>query len=194
VFVFGRSARLLYVEPPPGSGRVRQESKREKFMKPKRRPAVSLFGLLAAIPLVLGASCSVLGVDGYDDERERLEAARAAWQAQGIDSYSYVLQRSCFCGGGTTPAVVVVEAGERVSVTAVASGEPIDAPFAELYLTIDELFDFVEDAIDRKAHEITVSYDAERGIPLSVSIDYDENTIDEEMAFMASQFQPGSND
>lgn len=162
-------------------------------MKQRRRPQVNLFVVLLLVPLALGASCSVLGLDSYDDERERLEAARETWDAQNIDSYSYVLRRICFCAGATQPARVVVENGQKVSVTLVETGEPVAEYEVEFFLTIDELFDFVEDAIDREAHSIEVTYDPDRGIPLTISIDYEEMAVDEEMAFEASQFQPSSN-
>jgi len=147
------------------------------------------FGLAAAAAVML-AGCSVLDLDGYDDERERLEANRAAWEAQGIDSYEFVLRRLCFCAGGTNPALVRVRNGERLSVTDTATGEPIDEQLVEYYLTVPELFDFIADAIDRKAHRIDVTYDRTFGFPSSISIDYLENAIDEEMAFEAKNLQP----
>lgn len=146
---------------------------------------------IVAVALVLvGVSCSVLGLDEYDRERDRLEAARAQWRAQGFDSYSFMLQRLCFCAGGTDPATVVVHKGERISVTVVETGEPVPAEFAQYYLTVAELFDFIEDAIDREAYSIEVEYEASLGYPTSIAIDYLRNVIDEEMAFEASALQP----
>ena len=116
--------------------------------------------------------------------------ARERWRAQGIDSYEFVLRRLCFCGGGIEPATVVVRNGMRISVTVVATGEPVPAPFAEYYPTVEGLFGFIEDAIDRRAHSITAVYDAQMGFPTSIRVDYDENTIDEEMAFEASSLRP----
>jgi hypothetical protein len=136
----------------------------------------------------LGA-CNRLGLDG-DDERERLEANRAQWRSQGVDSYEFVLRRLCFCGGGTSPAKVVVRNGQRLSVSDLETGEPVPEMFAQYYLTVDELFDFVADAISRKAHRIDVTYDATWGYPTKISIDYIEAAIDEEMAFEASSFLP----
>lgn len=161
-------------------------------MESKQRPVFSLFWLLVLLPVAVAGSCSVLGLDDYEGERDRLDAARAVWQAQGPTSYVFVLQRSCFCGGGTQPARVTVEDGQRVSVTVVDTGEPVPAEFEQYYLTVDELFDFVEDAIDRKAHRITVEYDRDVGYPVSIFIDYQENAIDEEMGFEASALE--SND
>jgi len=136
------------------------------------------------------SACSVLDTDGRESERERLEANRAQWESQGVDSYEFVLRRLCFCAGGTSPARVIVRSGQRLSVTDVESGAPVPEAFAQYYLTIDELFDFIADAIDRKAHEIDVTYDATFGFPTRIAIDYIENAIDEEMAFEASLFLP----
>ena len=139
-----------------------------------------------AMCLVVAGGCTVIGIDQYGAEREKLEDARRLWQAQGWDSYAFTLQRLCFCAGGTDPAEVVVRNNERVSVTDIGTGEPIPAEFVQYYLTVPELFDFIEDAIDREAHEIDVSYDPSAGYPVAIQIDYIQNAIDEEMAFEAS--------
>lgn len=151
-----------------------------------KRQGMAAIGLVA---FALGA-CTVLGPDAYAGERERLSDARRLWRAQGWDSYAFRLQRLCFCAGGTDPAEVTVINGRRVSVTVVQTGEPVPEAWAQYYLTIDELFDFIEDAIDTEAHEITVSYERELGYPVSVRIDYIENAIDEEMAFEAGNVRP----
>jgi hypothetical protein len=138
---------------------------------------------------VTAARCSILDPDDSDDPIEVLAENREKWRSQGIDDYEFVLQRLCFCGL-TNPARVVVRDGARLSVTDTTTGEPIPAQFAQYYLTVEELFDFVEDAIDRKAHSIVVEYDATYGFPASIQIDYEQNTVDEEMAFQATSFQP----
>ena len=152
-------------------------------MKVRSKATHTLLFLLA---VVAAGSCSVLGNDEYDAERDRLAAARRSWAAQGWDSYTFILRRLCFCGGGTDPAEVVVQSGVRVSVTDVQTGEPIPAEWRQYYLTVPELFDFIEDAIDRKAYQIDVTYHAETGFPTHVQIDYIENAIDEEMGFEVS--------
>jgi len=157
------------------------------------KPKNAFRALVLLLAATQAGSCgSVLGGDEYATERERLEAARDAWAARGWDSYSFVLQRLCFCGGGTEPADVVVEAGVRVSVTSRLTGEPIPEEWWQYYLTVPELFDFIEDAIDRKAHSIDVTYAPGAGWPTHIAIDYIENAIDEEMAFEASALTPAS--
>jgi len=146
-------------------------------------PGKATHTLLLLLAVGGAGSCSVLGNDEYDTERDRLAAARRSWAAQGWDSYTFILRRLCFCAGGTDPAEVVVQSGARVSVTDVQTGQPVPAEWVEYYLTVPELFDFIEDAIDRKAHQIDVAYNADTGYPTHIRIDYIENAIDEEMAF-----------
>jgi hypothetical protein len=43
----------------------------------------------------------------------------------------------------------------------------------------------MQDAINRKAYKIEVSYDATLGYPTFASIDYNEKVSDEEMSFKA---------
>ncbi len=153
-------------------------------MRGKRRS----IGLLLAGLLVL-TGCFITG-PGDDGERDLLQRMRARWRAQGYDSYSFVLQRLCFCAGGTEPATVVVRNGRRISVTVLETGQPVPAQWTEYYLTVDELFDFIIDALDRDAHEVKVTYHAQLGYPTSIDIDYIRNAIDEEMAFRASALVP----
>lgn len=147
-----------------------------------------LVGIATAVAASV-ASCTVLDLDS-GRQRDRLAEARALWAAQAIYSYDYVLQRSCYCGGGTEPARVQVRDGVRTAVVFVEDGTPAPAYVEHLYLTVPELFDFVDDAITRGAHSIEVRYHTTLGYPTFVQVDYDENAIDEEMAFSASGFVP----
>ncbi|MCI0435794.1 MAG: DUF6174 domain-containing protein [Gemmatimonadetes bacterium] len=144
---------------------------------------------LAAVVVMAPAACTSTGPDEGGD-RQALEAARALWRSQRYDSYEFVEQRLCFCGGGIEPATVVVRNGARISVTVVATGEPIPEQFSQYYLTVEELFDFILDAWDRDAHEVEVTYHATLGYPTSIDVDYLENAIDEEMSYRASMLVP----
>ena len=160
----------------------------EAFMVTIRR-GIALVAVLLLETVAL-SGCNLLDPDEFDDETERLEESRGKWRSQGIDDYEFVLRRLCFCGGGTNPARVVVRDGLRLSVTDTTTGEPIPAQFAQYYLTVEELFDFIADAIERRAHSIDVEYHAAFGYPTSIRIDYIENAIDEEMAFEAGNLRP----
>jgi hypothetical protein len=54
------------------------------------------------------------------------------------------------------------------------------------FLTVDELFEVVQDAIDQEAYSLTVGYHAQLGYPTSIDIDYLLNAVDEEVSFRAS--------
>ena len=62
---------------------------------------------------------------------------------------------------------------------------PVDKTKYANYRTIEGLFEFIQEAINRKAYRIKVSYDTNLGYPISASIDYDERMADEEKSFKA---------
>ena len=86
-----------------------------------------------------------------------------------------------------------IEAGEPMTFVAsvetrprieLGSLEDFDLPDEDPAASAAE----VQDAIDREAHRLDAEYDRGYGFPASVSIDYDEMVIDEEMAFFVTDF------
>jgi hypothetical protein len=67
------------------------------------------------------------------------------------------------------------------------AGTPLDPM---LYLTIAELFNVVQDAIDAEAAQIDVSYDGVLGHPTSMFIDFEVLIADEEIGYTADQVVP----
>ena len=63
-----------------------------------------------------------------------------------------------------------------------------DRTFYPDYLSIDGLFDLIQDAIDRSAFQISVKYHGELGYPLWAAIDYDRRIMDEEKGFQVGAF------
>jgi hypothetical protein len=149
-------------------------------MRARRRLLV-----LVCLPLLFGSRCSVVGTG---PEPRNLREALERWEDAGIDDYTFDLQRVCFCAGGVDPVRIVVRDGSAVSYTVVATGEPLTAEWRQWYPTVDGLFDFLEDAIERDAHRIDVDYDPGHGVPVHVFVDYDENVADEEMGYEVTAF------
>ncbi len=56
--------------------------------------------------------------------------------------------------------------------------------------TIADLFDEIQAAIDSEAFVLDATYDTVNGYPTSVSIDFIENAVDDEMSFVVTAFQP----
>lgn len=140
-----------------------------------------LFGVLLAglLSITVAACDSPFGLG--DGEGQRLEDNRARWAARGFASYDLTVQRLCFCGS-VEPVRVEVRNGQPLSVVFAATGEPV--PMAASFPTVPGLFDIVEDAIERDAHELDVDYDPALGVPVRIEIDYEENTIDEEVTWV----------
>jgi Family of unknown function (DUF6174) len=154
----------------------------------RRRVVHKLFGDLVrgwfqrATLLVLvlaGTACST-----GTGTQNPLEDARALWEKAGATSYTFELQPVCFCAV-TANARVTVENGVVTSVFDLAEQRLMKAQDAELYLTVDALFDLLEDAQSRNAYSIRVEYDPVLGFPTDFFIDYRENTADEELGYRA---------
>jgi hypothetical protein len=87
----------------------------------------------------------------------------------------------------TGPVIVIVDGG-TVTRRYVANNAVVSSTFAELFPTIDELFDIIEDARRRDAASLAVDYDPTYGFPTRVSIDYHREMADDEIVYRASDF------
>ena len=56
--------------------------------------------------------------------------------------------------------------------------------------TIADLFDLIEDALDRKASYFSAAYDPSYGYPVRIEIDYSSSTADDEVAISARDLLP----
>jgi hypothetical protein len=85
---------------------------------------------------------------------------------------------------------IEVRDGVVSAATYVDDGSPVGEEYRTDLPTIEDLFEEIQDAIDREAHSLSASYDADRGYPTAVAIDYIENAVDEEMAFNVYSLEP----
>jgi hypothetical protein len=121
---------------------------------------------------------------------EDLEDARRTWSRQGLTSYRFNVSQLCFCGPDVRGVFhVVVERGSVTSVTDAETGAP-RTPHPAVPLTVEALFDKVEEAIERDADEIDVRYDPMLGYPQEIAIDFIENAIDDEVTYVVSDLMP----
>ena len=116
-----------------------------------------------------------------------LAAARARWDAAGLDAYRLTLRRSCYCPSPdyTGPFEVTVRDGVIEGVR--LDGEVVDA---ERGLTVDALFALIEEAYDREAETVRLAFDPEVGYPTEVYIDYSSMMADEEIGYTVSALAP----
>jgi hypothetical protein len=146
------------------------------------------------LQIALAAAVAVLGgcstTEPSATEAAALNGARERWEARRLASYRFELQRSCFCEPEAVAPLRITVAGNTIVETLdvrTGQGRPGRSEFA---LTVDELFDVVEDAIRRRAHHLLVRYHPEYGYPTHVAIDYDRMMVDEEVQFTAGNLQP----
>ena len=109
------------------------------------------------------------------------------WQSKGIKDYQFAFQWSCFCTEEfVAPVIVSIRNGEIDAIVSSEDGRAVDESRFREYRTVEGLFDLIQEAIDQKAHKITVTYNSELGYPEEAQIDYQEFLADEEKTFSAA--------
>ena len=132
--------------------------------------AVCLFSITSAVPAQ------------SNEAQNRLTKNRRKWESKTTKNYQYEFQRICFCVPASTRRVKIkVREGVAEEMRRAETGDAIDKAQYELYYTVDQLFDYIQSAIDKKAHLVKVVYDAELGYPTSVEVDYIRTAIDDEI-------------
>ncbi|MFP6897218.1 MAG: DUF6174 domain-containing protein [Roseibacillus sp.] len=112
---------------------------------------------------------------------------RQKWLSKGIQSYEFEFNWSCECSPDFTQSVVIsVEHNSIVSIVARDTGNPIERSKWDYWKTVDELFDWIQEAIDGGGVNLerpeSVTYDQELGYPATGYIDY-RFIADEEIGF-----------
>jgi hypothetical protein len=134
--------------------------------------------------LVVAMSCR----DAVGPERQvtELEAAHRRWQAQNLHTYAFTLQRTCFCGT-VHPLYVLVLSDTVAGAIDLETGTVLDRRSGE---TVEDLFTFVQNAIDRPARLIRAEYDAAKGFPTEIDYDGAAQIADDEIFFRVSNVHP----
>jgi hypothetical protein len=137
------------------------------------------------VAVVSGSACGA-----QNKIEESLNRHRQQWAGQEIGSYRYQLRVNCFCPPEVTePVIVEVRNGATISVSYAATGRLAESRYFEKYDTVDELFIVIDDALGRKADEISVTYDEKLGFPTRIYIDFVKQAVDDEIAYDVSGFQ-----
>ncbi len=134
--------------------------------------------VLAAVFLLGPIACG----ESTGPEGDRVSEQRFLWEAQSLDDYTYDVQRVCFCPLREGVQLTVVD-GVVAGATDLTTEEVLEPSEVQWYVTIDGLFDLLQDAYDRNAHQVDVDFDANRGYPTRIFIDYSEMIADEELGF-----------
>jgi hypothetical protein len=152
---------------------------------------IVILGLAVALFVACGgnddstptATSTPIDPNALADPQDALDAARDLWAQQGGDDYDMTFNWQCFCIVDFVQRVDLEVRGDAIEGGVVTdSGDPVSTDMLAEYQTVDALFDLIQDAIDRDAAEIRVTY-AGAGYPDEVWIDYDHQIADEERGF-----------
>jgi Family of unknown function (DUF6174) len=125
-----------------------------------------------------------------NSQLKQLTATRQLWKKQNIRNYRYKLSRSCFCFPKASGPITVTVTKGRKSYLTDATGKPmVESEIFSEYDTVPKLFNLIEDAIAKKASNLTVQYDPKFGYPTQINIDYDSQMADEELYLTIDNLQ-----
>jgi hypothetical protein len=145
-----------------------------------------ILGLLLMTVVAAAAACT-----HNDPDDHGLAAARAQWAAYAPVAYSFVWARGCECPTEVTrPTEITVNSKQITSAVYVDDRTPVAEEFRGLLRTVDGVFDDVQSAIDRHADAIDLRFDADKGYPTLVFVDYSRQIADEELSIQLSKLAP----
>jgi hypothetical protein len=142
---------------------------------------------LVLLPLLAGC---VIFSSIEEDVQGELDVNRALWDAAAVHDYSMTFQRLCFnCDIEFLIPVRITVRGDTIhEVTDLDTGAPVEQPAEGAFLTIDEVFDVIQNAIDQDAAEIDVRYNSTFGYPTDVIIDFSRSMFNDDTQFQISDF------
>ena len=152
-------------------------------LKKRINTFVLVLGLMIVNPLL---GCQILGPD--DPRLEDSESHRENWDSFQDGTYSYNINRGCFCAVAGEH-FVQVQNGEVIEAFNVWRNEPVPREHFQYLETIEDLFDLILEA-EAEADEFSVEY-AEQGYPSSISIDWIKGAVDDEMVIQVHNVLPG---
>ena len=139
---------------------------------------------MAVAAIALTACDNPFSASGPDD----LDEARRHWSEQRVAGYTFTVTQDCFCVEDARGSFrVTVANGAVVSVTDPATGAPRTAS-EFVPLTVEALFDRVEQAVAEGVREIDVEYDRELGYPVEIEINRSQQPVDAAVIITVTDF------
>lgn len=130
------------------------------------------------------------GCDSVEEENgAEVAEARARWEALALDTYRIVQARTCYCPG--PPAVrLVVQDGWVTAAYGIESGDTPGVEQPGAYLTIEQVFDRLEEYERRDLARFQVVFHPEYGYPTDINIDPNAGMADDEFVMRLSDLEP----
>ena len=149
----------------------------------RRSVSLAPLGKLGVVLALAAASCGDNPTNVTPESRE-LEDNRELFRRSVRTSYRYEFRIDCFCGpDDRAPVRIEVRDGQIQSVVVLEDGTTVERDRWDRYLTVEQVFTTIEEALDENAAIVRVGYDDSLGYPRDVFIDYSEMIADEERGF-----------
>jgi hypothetical protein len=130
----------------------------------------------------LAACDGITGVDDLSRAQSELDRNWGRFQSVAPLSYSYTVRVTCDCPSDVTrPVTVYVDRGSIEYLLYEDNGRPVPLSYANSFPSAEQLFDAIQDGIDRRADYIDIRYDPTYGYPTDVYIDYDRRVSSDEL-------------
>jgi Family of unknown function (DUF6174) len=115
---------------------------------------------------------------------------RNLWTSKNLSTYSYTLQRSCFCPLEITKAMrLEVRDGALTSVKYVDSGADVPANFRPNIFKIEAFFDLIDSTRAKGGTVENLSFDAALGYPNQMNLDPIPLAVDDESYYKLSDLK-----
>ncbi|CAA6814553.1 MAG: Alkaline phosphatase (EC [uncultured Thiotrichaceae bacterium] len=131
---------------------------------------------------------AVTGGTDHSALKEEFEANKQKWLDNRPTDYSYTVERSGFLGPEARKPIDITVEGDTITDSQFSDGSAGPVPDFNK-LSVDDLFNTVENAINSGAAEIRVTYDEKLGHPTSIFIDQSRLIADEEVFLSASNLK-----
>jgi hypothetical protein len=146
--------------------------------------------------------CSLLFITSCVEERvttidypsvayKKLDENKKLWEKTNLKHYSFVVQRSCFCPREEKRQISVNDA-QITEAKYIPSNTPLSNKIK--VKNIEDYFIIIQDALDKNAFKVTVTYNKTYGFPSKMAIDFDAQVADEELYYSLTHFNPTLDD
>lgn len=144
-------------------------------------------------PRIMIAPTTTPTIDASSDVAADIAANDQRWQAADIRDYRFVLMVGCYCPmNAMMPITVEVRDSAVVTLTdangVVVALDDAGAGFFMKYTTIDSIYTELTSTRFGEADKLTITFDATYPVPTTVSADFIEMAVDDELYLGISGF------
>lgn len=125
------------------------------------------------------------------DITSEVQSNREKWLAHGISNYEIEMQKICYCVPEVVRMMVFEVKDDKVETVRYAdTGDEVDPQHYGDFNTIEGMFSFVEQALEKNPADLSIAYDEKYGYIKELSVDFKENIADDEISIIASNMRP----